>query len=151
MSEHDAIVTISTLPGRQNYIIEYGGVAECFGGDNATEWFWSCMDAIKQVIEDWNIKECPKMIRIAVRCEQDDKSAMPYRTVHIFRLAPAMPWIDLDEFEQRRDFLFMFGQALAMAWRNRDAAAIVKEFNPYATNVTPEPVKITNPDLEILL
>ncbi len=122
MSEEDTIRTLLT------YNIEMGDVYETFTGKDATSWFWNLMDAIKKVIEDWNIKEPPRQIRITVRREADDRGPYPWMTVTLLEVQPLMPWIDLDALEQRRDFYFMIGQATGMAWRNIDAKAIVEEF-----------------------
>jgi hypothetical protein len=135
VSEHDAIKTMRSLPARLLYNIEFGAgrintVCEAFGGEDADEWFWSCMDAIKRAIEEWHIEKKPNYIGIIVRREPEDKGASPWLTVHMFELTPQMPWIDLDEFEQSRERIFMIGQALGLAWRNRDAAAIVEQFQP---------------------
>ncbi len=131
MSEHDAINTIRTLPASLHYNIEMGVYVETFTGTDSTSWFWALMNAIQTVIQDWQIKTPPKFIRIAVRREVDDKGPYPWMTVVMLKVHGfEAPWIDLDELEQKRDYYFMLGQALGLAWRNRDARAIVTKFKP---------------------
>lgn len=112
----------------QRFIIEFGNCVKQFTGEEPNTWFWNCMEAIKQVIEDWHIKDRPEYIRIFVRREYSDKGALLWLKVYEFKMTHECPWINLDQFEQDREFIFMLGEAMAMAWRDKHAKAVVEKY-----------------------
>lgn len=132
MTTDDAIRTVSKINGSVRFEVSFDAHCESFefAGDE-TDWFFACLDAMRRLAEEWHLDTPPRVARLAVRREAEDRGPYPWLQLTHFAVTQAeFPWIDLEEFEQDRAFLFMFGRALAMAWRSQDCAKIVGHFRP---------------------